>query len=201
MISTKRFTLVSVALAAIGFTSAAWITWELRDPGARSRAAWAYEAQDLGLLTHYADAVVLARATETIPSRVAFSDLGDDSLPYEATSFVVERSIRGPAQGETIWVERAGGLDPVELVEVVIDADGGAFQLGASYLLFLKEQEPGGYYYQINDQSRFVVHGDRVLSFTGTEDDPVVEALHGQRLSSALELVQHEHDSGHTQRK
>src|SRR5512134_1814163 len=142
MISTKRFTLVSLSLAAVGFSSAAWITWELRDRGERSRAAWAFEADDLGTLTRYADAVVLAKATETVPSRVAFSDLGDDSLPYEATSFVVERSIRGPAVGETVWVERAGGLDPVDLVEVVIDADGGAFQIGDSYLLFLKEQQP-----------------------------------------------------------
>ena len=192
MISTKRFTLVSLSLAAVGFSSAAWITWELRDPGARSRAAWAFEARDLGELTFVADAVVVARATDTVPSRVAFSDLGDDALPYEATSFVVEQSIRGPAAGETIWVERAGGLDPVELVEVVIDADGGAFEPGTSYLLFLKEQEPGGYYYQINGQSRFVLHRDRLLSFEGSEHDPVVEALHGQRLTSALEMLQDE---------
>ena len=138
MISTKRFTLVSVALAAVGFSGAAWITWEHGDPGARSRAAWAFRADSLGVLTRFADAVVLARATETIPSRVAFSDLGDDALPYEATSFVVEHSIRGPAVGSTLWVERAGGLDPVELVDVVIDADGGAFEIGATYLLFLK---------------------------------------------------------------
>jgi hypothetical protein len=192
MISTKRFTLVSVALAAVGFSSAAWITWELRDPGVRSSAAWAFEASDLGELTLSADAVVLARATETVPSRVAFSDLGDDALPYEATSFLVEQSIRGPAAGETIWVERAGGLDPVELVDVVIDADGGTFEVGSTYLLFLKEQEPGGYYYQINGQSRFVLHRDRLLSFAASEDDPVIESLHGQRLSSALEMLRFE---------
>lgn len=190
MISTKRFTLVSITLAALGFSGAAWATWEFRDPGVRTRAAWAFEADDLGVLTRFADAVVLARATETIPSRVAFSDLGDDSLPYEATSFVIERSIRGPAAGETVWVERAGGLDPVDLVEVVIDVDGGSFQIGESYLLFLKEQTPGGFYYQINDQARFVLHGDRVLSFAGTEHDPVIEALHGQRLVSALEMIE-----------
>jgi hypothetical protein len=190
MISTKRFMLVSVALAAVGVSGAAWVTWELRDPGERTRAAWAFEADDLGVLARFADAVVLAKATETIPSRVAFSDLGDDSLPYEATSFVVERSIRGPAVGETVWVERAGGLDPVDVVEVVIDADGGAFQIGASYLLFLKEQQPGGFYYQINDQARFVLHGDRLLSFAETEHDPVIETLHGQRLTSALEMVE-----------
>jgi hypothetical protein len=192
MISTKRFTLVSVTLAALGFSSAAWITWELRDPGVRSSAAWAFEAGDLGELTLSADAVVLARATETVPSRVAFSDLGDDALPYEATSFLVEQSIRGPAAGETIWVERAGGLDPVELVDVVIDADGGAFDVGSTYLLFLKEQEPGGYYYQINGQSRFVLHRDRLLSFAGSEDDPVIESLHGQRLTNALEMLRFE---------
>ncbi len=190
MISTKRFQLVSVALAAVGFSGAAWIAWERHDPGASSRAAWAFEADDVDVLTRFADAVVLAKATDTVPSRVAFSDLGDDSLPYEATSFVVERSIRGPAVGETIWVERAGGLDPVELVDVVIDADGGAFEIGSSYLLFLKEQEPGGFYYQVNDQSRYVLHGDRVLSFAGTEHDPVVETLHGQRLTSVLEIVE-----------
>ena len=192
MISTKRFTLVSVALAVLGLSGSAWIGWELRDPGTRSRAAWAYEADDLGALTRFADAVVLAKAVQTFPTRVAFSDLGDDSLPYEATEFDVERSIRGSAVGEKVWVERAGGIDPVDGNEVVIDADGGAFEIGSTYLLFLKEQTPGGFYYQVNDQARYVVHGDRLLSFTGTEDDPVVEAVHGQRLANALEQIERE---------
>jgi hypothetical protein len=190
MITPKRFTLVSVALAAVGFSSAAYVTWQVRDPGVRSRAAWAFEAEGLGELVRHADAVVLARATETIPTRIAMSDLGDDALPYEATSFVVERSLYGPAVGETLWVERAGGLDPIELVEVVIDADGGAFEAGSTYLLFLKQQTPDGFYYQINDQSRYVVHGDRVLSFAGTEEDPVVEGLHGQRLANVLRIIE-----------
>lgn len=186
MISKKAFIAVAVALTVTGFSVSSAIGWH--DRGARSQAAWVFKAHNLGELSAHADAIVLARAGASFHSRFAFSDNGEDCLPFEITDFTVLRSIRGAAPESVIQVERAGGLDADGVTQHVVDADGGAFEEGATYFMFLKQQEQGPHYYQLNEQARFQVRGDRLAAVD--EDDPVTQLLHGTRVIDALARVE-----------
>jgi len=189
MIQKKCFNVVALLVVAIGFVSAGIVGWNSHEHGPRTRAAWVFKAHRLADLSARADAIVLAQAGPTMFSRLAMSDDGDDTLPFEMTEFTILRSLRGPAAGETIHIERTGGDDPFDGVRVVIDADGGEFEREATYLLFLEQDPTGAYYIQINDQARYTVRGSRLESVD--EDDVVSRVLHGQSVEAAWARVRH----------
>ncbi|HET9866057.1 MAG TPA: hypothetical protein VFQ06_02100, partial [Nitrospira sp.] len=89
------------------------------------------------------------------------------------------------------YVERAGGVDP-EGNPVHLNADGGDFELGNSYLLFLKRQEDGPYYYQVNDQGRYQVEGGRLKGVD--KDDEVSAKFHDRTLEEGIRIVKESKD-------
>jgi hypothetical protein len=101
-------------------------------------------------------------------------------------TFEVRRGIKGLRPGEQFVLERAGGLD-YEGQNVILDADGGPFEMGASYLLFLQRQEEGPFWYQVNDQGRYRVEQDRLVA--AMPDDPVASFYDGRRLDEGLGLI------------
>jgi hypothetical protein len=70
--------------------------------------------------------------------------------------FSVVQGLKGMATGERFLLDRVGGVD-AQSDSVQVDMNGGAFQSGDTYLLFLKRQEEGPYYFQVNDQVRFYI--------------------------------------------
>lgn len=66
------------------------------------------------------------------------------------------QGLKGMATGERFLLDRVGGVD-AQSDSVQVDMNGGAFQSGDTYLLFLKRQEEGPYYFQVNDQVRFYI--------------------------------------------
>lgn len=187
MITKRTFLAVSAAVALLGLSSSAVLVWHGHDRGPRTQAAWLFRAANLPQLCQRADAIVLATAGESQFSRLATSDDGDDTLPFEMTTFQVVQSLRGPQVGEKIYVERTGGWDPVDQTQVVIDADGGAYERGMTYLLFLMQDPTGAYYVQLNDQARYSLQGSKLEAVE--HHDPVSELLHGQPLERGLALV------------
>jgi hypothetical protein len=90
-----------------------------------------------------------------------------------------------------VYVERAGGVDH-EGNQVYLDADGGDFEVGNSYLLFLKQQEDGPYFYQVNDQGRYHVEGGRLKGVD--KDDEVSMMLHDRPVEEGLRMVKESKD-------
>ena len=66
------------------------------------------------------------------------------------------QGLKGMATGERFLLDRVGGVD-AQSDSVQVDMNGGAFQSGDTYLLFHKRQEEGPYYFQVNDQVRFLI--------------------------------------------
>lgn len=66
------------------------------------------------------------------------------------------QGLKGMVTRERFLLDRVGGID-AQCDSVQVDMNGGAFQSGDTYLLFLKRQEEGPYYFQVNDQVRFYI--------------------------------------------
>jgi hypothetical protein len=133
------------------------------------------------------DAVVLAQAMDAQPGRVAKSDNGGDELPFELVGFEVLRALKGANDFDRVVVERAGGAG-YEGKSVFLDADGGPFEIGGIYLLFLKRQSGTDYYYQVNHQGRYELVADRFEAVD--PGDPVARYFDGVSLEEGFERAQ-----------
>jgi hypothetical protein len=111
---------------------------------------------------------------------------GEDVLPYEIYEFEVVRGAKGAGRGERVFVERAGGITP-NGETVSLNVDGGAFELGKPYVLFLKQQEDGPNFYQVNHQGRYTVAKGRLWSVA--PDDAVGAFFEGRSVNEAFGLV------------
>lgn len=186
---TKRtFWICTIVVALVGLSAAAATGWRGHAGRTERRltsAAWKEKYKSAKEMVKGVDAVVLAQAVGASPGRVAFSSDGQDSLPFEVVEFRVVDGVKGFKEGDQVLVERAGGTDS-EGNAVYLDIDGGGFEVGNTYLLFLKRQEEGPYYYQVNDQGRFQVEGGRLRAVT---DDEVTAELRGRPASEAVKAV------------
>jgi len=100
--------------------------------------------------------------------------------------FSVVQGLKGMATGERFLLDRVGGID-AQGDSVQVDMDGGAFQSGDTYLRFLKRQEEGPYYFQVNDQGRFHIVRRRLCAVN--PHDAVAAAFHGRSVEEGITLV------------
>lgn len=197
----KSFLFVTILVAVSGLSISAAIGWQTRQIGEqaqqtdescetakrRSAAVWKEVYQTPDQLIARVDTIVLAEAVSVAPSRTAFSANGEDELPFELVTFRVSNPLKGAKADEFIYVERAGGVTEKGR-KVNIDFDGGDFEIGNSYLLFLKRQEEGPYFYQVNDQGRYKVVGDE-LKGVFDDNDSVKSFFKGKAVDEGLRLV------------
>lgn len=189
MITRRTFLTVSFALAALGLAGASFLGWTLHlapPETPRFEAAWAQKFGAPSQLARGVDVIAVARAVQASPGRIASSDTGEDVLPFEEVTFEVQRGIKGVRDGESLVLERAGGVD-LEGTSILVDADGGPFALGETYLLFLKRQEEGPFYYQVNDQGRYAIQDGRLNA--ASPEDAVAGFLHGRDLEGTLRML------------
>ncbi len=189
MLTRRTFVALTVGIAALAFVGSVYLGWRVPAPPHRFHAAWKQTFDAPSALARGVDVVAVATAVSTRPGRIAYSDNGEDSLPFEEVTFDVDRGLKGASPGDTLVVERAGGVDH-ERLAVLLDADGGPFEIGTRYLLFLNRQEDGPFLYQVNDQGRFRVEKERLVAVS--EDDPVAGFFHGRSLGESATLI-HEH--------
>lgn len=187
MITRKALVAGALAAGVTGLAISATAGWMMHamDRGPRSQAAWKDKFENLQQMARGTDVVVLARAGAARPGRVAESDGGSDSLPFELVSFTVERGFKGARAGDVLTVERVGGSADGE--SVYFDGDGGAFEPGRRYLLFLKRQDDGSYFYQVNDEGRYHMEGGRLKAVR--EDGRVAATLHGRPAAEGFAAV------------
>jgi hypothetical protein len=186
MLARKTFWTLTLAVAVVGIAGGAVVGDSLiHREVAQSDAAWAQVFRTPDQLTRGVDAVVFAHAVTVEAGRVAYSDNGEDALPYQVYEFEVIRPVKGLKGADRIFVERAGG----ESAEgaVYLDADGGEFEIGQAYMLFLNQQPDGPYFYQVNHQGRYRVANGRLHA--SVHDDVVTEALNGRTIEEGLRIV------------
>lgn len=186
MLSRKAFWSLTLVIAVAGLAGGALVGDNLlHQKVSSSHAAWAEIYSAPGEMARRVESIVVAKAVGVEPGRVAYSDNGEDALPFEVYQFEVEKAIKGHGES-TVFVERAGGVTP-EGESVFLDPDGGPFEIGQTYLLFLKQQTDGPYYYQVNAQGRFRVANGRLSSLE--KNDVVVDRLNGHTLDEGLRVV------------
>lgn len=186
MLTKRTFVTLTLGIAVLALVGSAYLGWHAPVPPRRFHAAWKQTFAAPAELARGVDVIAVATAISTRAGRTAYSDNGEDSLPFEEVTFEIHRGLKGARSGDTFVVERAGGLD-LERQAVVLDADGGPFELGATYLLFLNRQEEGPFLYLVNDQGRFHVEEDRLVAVD--EEDSVAGFFHGRGLGESVALI------------
>ena len=185
----RKFWTYTLIIALCGLSLSAALGWRHHWQPAgevRTAASWKQHFKDAKELVKSADAVVLARADSVAPGRVAYSSNGEDSLAFEVVNFTVLRGMKGERTGSSVSVERVSSTQGDTVA--YFNFDGGDFEVGGTYLLFLKRQEDGGpFYYQINDQGRFHEEGGRLVA--ASPGDPVAGVLHGRSTADALKML------------
>lgn len=187
MFSRKQFWIITVLVIVVSIAGGGAIGMMSFDSETTSvKMAWKDVFEDLAGMTRQVDAVVLARATGVQEGRVAVSESGEDSVAFELVEFETLRPVKNLRPGETFLLERATETE-VDGSSIFLDGDGGPFEVGARYLLFLQEQPGTGYYFQVNDQGRFRVSAGRLHPVL--PDDPVARTLEGRSVADAIALV------------
>lgn len=194
----KNFLILTILVALCGLSVSAMFGLKRHQDDkaqqplrSKSHAVWKEVYKNVDEMVKSADTIVLGQAIDRQPDRIAYSSNGEDSLPFEVVSFRVLNNIKGKNGDGIIYVERAGGVDH-EGNQVYLDADGGDFEVGNSYLLFLKQQEDGPYYYQVNDQGRYHVEGGRLKGVD--KDDEVSMMFHERPVNEGLRMVKESKD-------
>ena len=190
MITNKTFWTVAIALAFAGIAGYSAVALRFSTPGTvRCDDAWAFVADSAPSLVWNSEAIVFAETVAVHPGRVASSDGGEDLLPFQIVEFKVSNTLKGSFPDGRLFVERAGGFEPVNRVFHTIDIDGGEFVLGHSYLLFLNEQ-PGdtGLFYQVNDQGRYELIDGR-LQAIDPDGDRVQQLFQGRKRGEATAML------------
>lgn len=185
----RTFWIYTLIIALSGLSVSAAFGWRSHGQPSgdvRTAASWKQHFKDAKELVKASDAVVVARADSVAPGRVAYSSDGQDSLAFEVVNFTVVDGLKGEKDGSAISVERvSSGQDGTV---AYFNFDGGNFEVGGTYLLFLKRQEDGGpYYYQINDQGRFHEEGGQLHAVE--PGDPVAAIFHGRSVKEGKALV------------
>jgi hypothetical protein len=189
----KNFLLGTIIAAVGGLSISAAVNWQSHLAAEQARnnesscqtaksssaAVWKEVYKTPDQLIAGVDKIVLAEAVGVTPSRVAFSENSEDELPFELVAFRVSNPVKAAKDDETVYVERAVG----------IDVDGGDFETGKSYLLFLKQQEQGPYFYQVNDQGRYNVVGEELKAIGGDETDTVKDFFKNKNVREAIRSV------------
>lgn len=183
--SRRNFWIGALIVLAAGITTGRFVAGHFfpYQQVHRAEASWKEIFSSPQGLARGVDAVVLATAAEAVPGRTATSENGEDSLSFELVDFDVVRGIKGVKAGERITLERAAETESGHF----LDMDGGPFEAGQTYLLFLQRQEDGGYFYQVNHQGRFRVANDRLMA--ADPEDPVAARFHRRPLTRGLEMV------------
>jgi hypothetical protein len=174
-LSHRIFWTGTLAILAVGFTGGRIVADHLLERKApRTAAAWKETYRSPHELVRGVDVIVLASAADIRPGRVATSENSEDFLGFELVDLQVLRGLKGAKPGERITLERAAESEGGHF----LDADGGPFEVGQTYLLFLQRKEDGDpYFYQVNNQGRYRVQNNRLVA-NGPADEVIAHFQH-----------------------
>ena len=136
------------------------------------QAQWKDVYRTPGGLVAGADLIVIADHMKAEPGRVVGE--GEDATPFTNNTFVVESILKGVHEDLTLMLEQTGGIAADGQVFNI--NDGGPYEPGSRYLLFLKSRGDGSYYL-ISYQARYRIDEGEVLEGVDPTDR-VVSRLH-----------------------
>ncbi|MEW6207538.1 MAG: hypothetical protein AB1631_04170 [Acidobacteriota bacterium] len=181
----KRIAILSLSLA-MGMVTALAVGHFLKAKPQEThlmQAQWKNVYKTPGGLVAGADLIVVADHFSAEPGRMIGE--GEDATPFTNNTFVVESVIKGVHEGETLMLEQTGGI--MANGQILAINDGGQYEPGARYLLFLNSRGDGSYYL-INHQARYRINGDTLEGVDPT--DRVVAQLHGRSLDAGRVMVE-----------
>lgn len=180
----KRIAILSVSLAmgVVTALAAAHFLMAKPQPTRTIQAQWKDVYKTTGGLVAGADLIAIAYHDSAEPGRVVGE--GEDATPFTNNTFVVESILKGVHGELTLMLEQTGGI-AADGQLFSID-DGGPYEKGGRYLLFLKSSGDGSYYL-ISHQARYRIEGDVLEGLDPT--DQVVSQLHGQALDRGRDTV------------
>lgn len=146
----------------------------------RAQARWVYSTDSATALAEYVDAIVVARHSGTRAAGVARSANGRSGLEFDNDDFKIERVIKGDLAAGMVTVQRARRSITGRRL---LDHDGGLYQRGGRYLLFLKRQPNAETFYLVNDQGRYAVGADGRLQ--SMADGGVAASIRGTTVEQA----------------
>jgi hypothetical protein len=181
MNSRKLFWSLTLVLAVFGFTAGSLVGHDEAPVIRGSEAVWKEVFRTPAEMVRNVDAIVLARVAGARPGRVAGSSKAGDALSFDRVELEVLRGFKKAASESRVFVERVGGE------AARLEFDGGAFEPGATYLLFLRKQKNGPYYYQVNNQGRFLVVNNRL--WASAPEDAVAGVFEGRQVGQGLGFI------------
>jgi hypothetical protein len=170
----KRIAILSMSLA-LGVLIALALGHFLiaKPPTTRTlQAQWKDVYRTPGGLVAGADLIVIADHMRAEPGRVVGE--GEDATLFTNNTFVVESTLKGVHEELTLKLEQTGGIAADGQVFNI--NDGGPYEPGSRYLLFLKSTGDGSYYL-ISHQARYRIDEGEVLEGVDPTDR-VVSRLH-----------------------
>jgi hypothetical protein len=180
----KRILILSAVLA-MGIATALAVSSLLMPkspPVKTAMAHWRNLYKTTGGLVAGADLVVVANHMWAKPGRVVGE--GEDATPFTDNTFAVTSILKGEHVGETLEVEQTGGLASNGTIFYI--NDGGAYEPGESYLLFLKSTGEGSYHI-ISHQARYRMVGETLEGVDPT--DSVVARMHRMPVAAGMKEI------------
>ncbi len=156
----KRIAILSMSLA-LGVVIALAVGHFLKAKPPTTRmmqAQWKDVYKTPGGLVAGADLIVIADHMAAEPGRVVGE--GEDATLFTNNTFVVESTLKGVHEELTLKLEQTGGIAADGQVFSI--NDGGPYEKGGRYLLFLKSRGDGSYYL-ISHQARYRIDEGEVL--------------------------------------
>ena len=174
--------IVSLAMGVVTALAVGHFVTAKRQPAHVIQAQWKNVYRTTGGLVAGADLVVIASHMSAEPGRVVGE--GEDATPFTNNTFAVESILKGVHEGTTLMLEQTGGV--MANGQVYNIDDGGPYEPGATYMLFLKGRGDGSYYL-INYQARYKLVDGLLEGVDPT--DRVVARLHGRTFDEGREMV------------
>jgi hypothetical protein len=152
-----------------------------------TRSSWKDIYDSPQALLKGVDAVALVHLIGSEPGRIAPGDNGGSPVAYLLDHFAVDQAVKGTiAPGDSVTVEQTAEQHDDGSV-VGIDSDGGPYDLGKQYLVFLKKQPGTDRYYVVSFQGRYNIENERLVGVHA--DDPVVTKLQSKRLADVMQTL------------
>jgi hypothetical protein len=182
----KRIAIFGMSLA-LGVVTALAVGSSLMpkpQPTRTLQAHWKDIYRTPGGLVAGADLIVVADHMSAEPGRVVGE--GEDATPFTNNTFAVESTLKGVHEELTLVLEQTGGITADgQLLNI---NDGGPYEPGGRYLLFLKSRGDGTYYL-ISHQARYRIGEGDVLEGVDPTDR-VVSQLHNRTLDRGRDVIQ-----------
>ncbi|HLG14061.1 MAG TPA: hypothetical protein VJH03_05955 [Blastocatellia bacterium] len=181
----KRIVILSLTLAlgvVVALAVGSFLTPKPQ-PAQTAMAHWKNIYKTTGGLVAGADLIVTADHLWAEPGRVVGE--GEDATPFTNNTFAVGSILKGVHEDSTLVLEQTGGVTADGAVFNI--NDGGPYQPGEPYLLFLKSKGDGTYYL-INHQARYRIVDGFLEGVDPT--DPVVARFNGMSLDRGFNVIE-----------